>query len=113
TIFSRDWSSDVCSSDLSHRAHLITNADDLGYLMDWEPVNRVSEWKKEKTHIRLNEVEQVVYDIVREGGQISIDNILNQSTIPPNKLPIVLLELEMKGLIITTPGKMYRDTIGE
>src|SRR5690606_19418952 len=97
----------------SHRAHLITNADDLGYLMDWEPVKRVSEGKKEKTHIRLNEVEQVVYDIVREGGQISIDNILNQSTIPPNKLPIVLLELEMKGLIITTPGKMYRATIGE
>ncbi|WP_118193121.1 DNA-processing protein DprA [Albibacterium indicum] len=95
----------------SHRAHLITSAEDLGYLMDWQPVNRAEKEEEKVAHIRLSDVEQTVYNIVKEGGMISIDGILNQSKVQPNKLPIVLLELEMKGLIIITPGKMYRVTI--
>lgn len=95
----------------SHRAHLITSADDLGYVMDWQPCENNVKSNEKPVEFRLTEAEQTVYGIVKEGGQVSIDGILNRSNIPASKLPIILLELEMKGLIITTPGKMYRITI--
>lgn len=96
----------------SHRAHLITGAEDLGYVMDWLPEKRVDDTVQNTLSVRLSGAEKIVYEIVKAGGQVSIENILNQSNIQAGKLPIVLLELEMKGLIITTPGKMYRTTLG-
>lgn len=95
----------------SHRAHLISGAEDLGYVMDWQPVKQKDTSVDEAVKIRLTEAEKAVYDLVKGGEQVSIEEILSQSNIQPNKLPIILLELEMKGMIITTPGKMYRAKI--
>lgn len=92
----------------THRAHLISSADDLAYLMNWD----FSQKKKMETQLSfefdLNPQEKQVYDIVQVDGQISIDTLAHKANLPQSKLAILLLELEMKGALIALPGKMYR-----
>ncbi|QNL47788.1 DNA-protecting protein DprA [Olivibacter sp. SDN3] len=90
----------------THRANLINSAKDLEYLMNWEPVaDRVVE---QSPAVNLDALEQQVYNKVKNNSQIGIDNLLNQTGIPQSKLAISLLSLEMKGLIVALPGKIYR-----
>src|SRR5690606_26884944 len=90
----------------SHRANLITGAKDLAYLMDWQP----QEKPVEAPSVALSGNEKIVYDLLNDREQLGIDEITALSGLQQSKLAIHLLELEMKGLVITMPGKLYRST---
>lgn len=92
----------------SHRAHLITRAEDLGYLMDWQLNSQKSSTAQLQLAVSLNDAEKNIYKLIREKEPISIDEIARLAGEKQSKLAIVLLELEMKGLIMTMPGKIYR-----
>ena len=92
----------------SHRAHLITHAKDVGYVMDWQAEDLKQQNIQMEMDISLNENEKNIYTIILDKEQISIDEIAHLSGILQSKLAIILLELEMKGLIVTMPGKIYR-----
>ena len=92
----------------SHRAHLITSAKDLSYVMDWQPNEHRTQSVQMKLDISLDANEKKVYQLILGKEQISIDEIAHLSGIVQSKLAIILLELEMKGLIVTMPGKIYR-----
>jgi len=92
----------------SHRAHLITGAEDLGYLMDWQLNSQKSNTAQLQLAISLNDTEKAIYKLIQEKEPISIDEIAQLAGEKQSKLAIVLLELEMKGLIMTMPGKIYR-----
>jgi DNA processing protein len=90
----------------SHRAHLITGAKDLAYLMDWQAqVTPVA-----PAPVALAGNEKFLHDLLIGHEQLGIEDIAVLSGIPPGKLAIHLLELEMKGLVITMPGKLFRST---
>lgn len=92
----------------SHRAHLITHAKDIGYVMDWQASDLKPQAIQMEMDITLSNNEKDIYSIILEKEQISIDEIAHLSGILQSKLAIILLELEMKGLIVTMPGKIYR-----
>lgn len=92
----------------SHRAHLITRAEDLGYLMDWQINSQKKSASQLQLAISLTNTEKTIYNFIREKESLSIDEIAQLAGEKQSKLAIILLELEMKGLIITMPGKIYR-----
>lgn len=92
----------------TNRAHLITGAKDLGYLMNWEIEEKPAQPKQLPLHIALDKTEQQVYDTIHATGQIAIDELSRRLQWPQSKLAITLLEMEIKSVIAALPGKVYR-----
>src|SRR5690606_20613036 len=59
----------------SHRAHLITKAEDLGYLMNWQLNGQKSNTLQLQLAVSLNEAEKRIYNLIQEKEAISIDEI--------------------------------------
>lgn len=92
----------------TNRAHLISSAKDLAYLMNWRWDESPTQNKQLSLDFVLTAIEKAVYDIIKEDGPIGIDALTYKANVPQSKLAIILLELEMKGGIIALPGKVYR-----
>ncbi|MCA5006214.1 DNA-processing protein DprA [Sphingobacterium bovistauri] len=93
----------------TNRAHLIRNADDLSYLMNWNKDDSKNKSKQLKLIPEdMTRDEKKVYDYIHESEQANIDDIALFCDWPQSKLAIVLLEMEMKSLLISLPGKTYK-----
>ncbi len=92
----------------THRAHLITDVKDLQYLMNWEVALSPTVNRQRELPISLDTSQQRVYDVIHASEQLSIDEISRQLQWPQSKLAVTLLELEMNGVVIALPGKVYR-----
>jgi len=92
----------------TNRAGLINNANDLIYYLGWD--DEVKENKKQAQttlHLNLTDNEQKVVDLL-QNGQFAIDELAIALNIQQSKLAIVLLTLEMQGIIVSLPGKVYK-----
>ena len=92
----------------TNRAGLINNAHDLIYYLGWD--DEVKQKKKETQttlHLSLTPNEQKVVGAL-QNGQRSIDELCIQLNIQQSKLSIVILTLEMQGIIVSLPGKIYK-----
>jgi len=92
----------------TNRAGLINNANDLIYYLGWD--DEVKEKKKQaQTTLQLNLTvnEQKVVDAL-QNKPVSIDELSIVLNIQQSKLAIVILTLEMQGIIISLPGKVYK-----
>jgi len=93
----------------TNRAHLIRNAEDLFYLMNWE-----FEHPKPTTHQlslhapSLTKDQQKVFQYIQERDQATVDEIALYCDWPQSKLAMLLLEMEMDNLLVSLPGKLYR-----
>lgn len=88
-----------------NKAHLIESAKDIGYIMRWETKSEnVKENKQQKLFLELNEDEKEIVDLIREKDQVSIDFLHLQLGIKLSELSSKLLQLEMKGVVVTLPG---------
>ena len=92
----------------TNRAHLITGAKDLAYLMNWEIEQPSIQPKQLPLPISLNKMEQQIYDTIHAAGQIAIDDLSRQLQCPQSKLAVTLLEMEINGILTVLPGKVYR-----
>ena len=92
----------------TNRAHLITGAKDLAYLMNWESEPKPQVSKQLRLDLSLDASEQQAFDIILSEGQVAIDELARRLGWPQSKLALTLLEMEMKGAIAALPGKVYR-----
>lgn len=94
----------------TNRAHLIRDAKDLYYLMNWEKEeSRPKEIQLPLFTKKLNKDESKVMDyILSQEQDVHIDQIANHCAWPQSKLAIILLEMELAGHILSLPGKMFR-----
>lgn len=93
----------------TNRAHLIRHADDLSYLMNWDKEQKPTKTPQLKLIPEdMSKDEQKVYTYIKEKEQASIDDLSLHCDWPQSKLAIVLLEMEMKSLLISLPGKTYK-----
>ncbi|SER87417.1 DNA-processing protein DprA [Pedobacter rhizosphaerae] len=92
----------------TNRAALINSAKDLIYYLGWDIIP-VQEKPAIQTAlpIHLSAQEKSVVTALTNGA-LSIDELTYQFKISAGKLPIVLLTLEMQGIIISLPGKVYK-----
>lgn len=93
----------------THRAHLIRHADDLVYLMGWEhPKSQKDAVQLPLLMNNLNNDEERVYRFLQDKEQATVDDIALHLDWPTSKLAMVLLEMEMSGILLSLPGKVYR-----
>ena len=90
----------------TNRANLCESFDDFEYIMNWtsrkEPKMPVLEFKFD-----LTPDEKKVADVLEKYEFLDIDNLRRQSEMTPNELSLILLQLEMKGAIVSLPGKIF------
>jgi len=90
------------------KAHLLTSAAELVYLLGWE----IEEEKQKKTvqkqlFIELDETEQSIYSYLQVNGKQLLDTVALECNLPIFKVSSTLLNMEMKGVIRPLPGKMF------
>lgn len=92
----------------TNRAGLINNPQDLIYYLGWD------EDKPKQKHVvqvqlplDLTKDERVVAEMLRETS-LAVDELAIRTNIAQSKLAIILLTLEMKGVIVALPGKLYK-----
>ncbi|MCZ4244322.1 DNA-processing protein DprA [Pedobacter punctiformis] len=92
----------------TNRAGLINHARDLIYYLGWD--DEISEKKprlQTTLQLDLTPNEQKVVDVLQQ-GQKAIDELAIELDIQQSKLAIVVLTLEMQGIIVSLPGKIYK-----
>ena len=96
-----------------NKAHLITNANDLIQFLNWD-----IEKKEAKTYQNFQKTKVSSFDIsaeeieilqlIIEKKEIHTDMLAFTLDIPNGMLSMLLLNLEMKNIIETLPGKKYK-----
>jgi len=85
----------------------LSNADDLLELMNWGKHENARSVQKQ-LFIELAPDEQKIFDLLKEKDSLHADELMFQTSFTSSQLASVLLQMEMKGLIKTLPGKHYR-----
>tara|TARA_R110002153_G_scaffold120969_1_gene266326 strand:- start:5963 stop:7081 length:1119 start_codon:yes stop_codon:yes gene_type:complete len=89
------------------KAHVMTSAADLIYLLDWDIEQKPSKNIQKQLFIELNETEQGIYTYLQNNGKQLLDAIALECKIPIYKASSTLLNMEMNGVIRPLPGKLF------
>ncbi len=98
----------------TQRAHLLSSAADLIYILNWEITspdsNRDRKDKKviqKQLFVSLTEEEQKIYDYLQNKEPELMDIIALACDFPIFKISSLLLNMELKGVIRPLPGKLF------
>jgi len=89
------------------KAHVLTSAADLIYLLDWEIEQKPNKIIQKQLFIELDDVEQGIYTYLQNNGKQLLDSIALDCKLPIYKASSTLLNMEMKGVIRPLPGKLF------
>lgn len=89
------------------KAHMLTSAADLIYLLDWDLEEPRSKTVQKQLFVDLDEIEQTIYTYLRQNGKQLLDSVALSCNIPIFKASSTLLAMEMKGVIRPLPGKLF------
>lgn len=95
----------------THRAQLLDSPQELIAAMGWELPDEKSGKNKviqQQIFVDLEPDEQPIVDVLRETGQIAIDELMLKVTLPPSRVASALLGLELKGIVRALPGKQFK-----
>ena len=93
----------------NHKANLVTSAKDIIETMNWDLDNiPIKKQAQTQLFVDLNENERLVADFIKSKEKVGIDHINKEIQLPQSIISSILLQLEMKGIIISLPGKMYK-----
>ncbi len=91
----------------TNRAHLISGIKDLEYLLGWINMPK-TEARQISLNLKLSADERKITDFLQLKSQAGIDEIAIETAMQQSKLAITILGLEMQGIVISLPGKMYK-----
>ena len=91
----------------NNKASLITSTDDLLDMMNWKPQVPKKKIQRE-LFIELSPEERVIMEILQLQEQTPIDDIYLKSKLSSSSVASALLSLEMHGVVVAMPGKVYR-----
>jgi DNA processing protein len=91
----------------TNRAALINHAKDLVYYLGWDDLLPEKEGIQVQLPIKLSKDEQKVILLLKDAS-LRIDELAICLNVNQSKLAMVLLNLEMHGILISLPGKVYK-----
>jgi len=94
----------------TNRAQLLCTPDDLSDQLGWKQKTITKQRIQSTIPFGLNEEEKTLIGQLSLQKSCHIDQLSYACKIPVHKLSWLLLELEMRGLITSLPGKMYAVT---
>jgi len=103
----RDSSAGCNNLIKSNRAHLITGAEDLLQIMGWPAKRKSNQGIQQKIFVEMTPEEENLVAILRDRGELDVDNLSFIAKMVQGALSLHLFNLEMKGLIRVLPGKRY------
>lgn len=89
-----------------NKAALVNGAEDVLAWLGWETNTR--EATQGLLFSDLPDEQRVLIDTLRASGEASIDHLAYRSGLPLPRVSALLFELELKSLVRTLPGKIYR-----
>jgi DNA processing protein len=89
-------------------AAMITNGNDLLELMNWQSTQYQSKVIQSKLFEELNADESILIELLKGKDSVHSDELMQHSKFTYSLIASLLLQLELKGLIKTLPGKNYR-----
>ncbi len=89
-------------------AALVETGNDIAYFLGWEATPPSNKDVQKELFPNLNDEEQKLLNIIKEHGELSVDQLSILSDLPVSKTSSLLLNLEFTGLIKILPGNMYR-----
>ena len=92
----------------NNKASLITCADDLLDIMNWKEKEKPFIKKQRELFIELTPDEKIITGILQEKEIVAIDELYLKSGLSSSGAAQALLMLEMQGVVISLPGKLYR-----
>ncbi|WP_300565053.1 DNA-processing protein DprA [Flavobacterium sp.] len=96
----------------TQRAHVLTSAADLVYILNWD-LEMASKSRNDKRSIQkqlfisLEPEEQIIFDFLQKNGKEQMDVIALECDLPIFKLSSLLLNMELKGVARPLPGKLF------
>lgn len=103
-----DVSSEGCNFLIkTNRAALISHPRDLLYYMGWDGLLPEKKVHQAKLALNLSKEEQCVVTALGD-AELSVDQLALLSGFSQSKLALHLLNLEMQGILVTLPGKIYK-----
>lgn len=91
----------------TQRAHMLTSAADLIYMLNWELEEKQQPVVQKKLFVELEGDEKKIYNFLNDNGKELLDTIALKCQIPTFKTASVLLNMELKGVIKPLPGKLF------
>ena len=92
----------------TQRAHLLTSAADILYILNWELESKdENKGIQKQLFVSLDEIEQKIYNYLLQNGKTEIDIIALECDFPVFKISSFLINMELKGVIRPLPGKLF------
>ncbi len=91
----------------NNKALLIESADDLLHIMNWKEAAKKIRSQRE-LFIELTPEEKIITDILNAHENIGIDQLYLKSGLSSSAVANALLMLEMQGVVVSLPGKIFR-----
>ncbi|MEM7484038.1 MAG: DNA-processing protein DprA [Bacteroidota bacterium] len=89
------------------KAHLLTSAAELVYLLGWELEKQQQPALQKQLFVELDKTEDAVYNYLQEKGKQLLDTIALECKLPIHKASSILFNMEMKGVVRALPGKLF------
>ncbi|MCB7481852.1 DNA-processing protein DprA [Christiangramia sediminis] len=90
----------------AQRAHVLTSAADLAYILNWE-IEKEQKIVQKQLFVELEEDEQKLYEFLQIQGKTELDIVALNCNFPTFKTASLLLNMELKGAIRPLPGKLF------
>lgn len=91
----------------NNQAHLVTGAEDVLKLMGWLPKASAKPAAQPVLFQELLPEERLLVDVLRTKDKVDIDTLCAESKVPAHQAAGLLLNLELNGMVLALPGKMY------
>ncbi len=89
-----------------HKAALIQNASDIGYIMNWEKPE-MGKTNQRELFVELDESEQLILSLFKNQEGLDIDYLSYKTQMRNSEIASLVLNLEFKGVLKSLPGKRY------
>ena len=89
------------------RAHLLTSAEDLVNVLDWDEKEQDKSEQMVKLFEDLDELEGKIVQCFTQNEPLEMDTLMNHSGLSSSELSVQLFNLEMKNVVKSLPGKRY------
>jgi len=101
------WSQGCNQLIKSQKAHMITSAADLIYILGWDLPDPEAKPVQKELFITLDPDEQTVYSYLSDKGKSHLDDISLSCGFSISRTAAILFSLEMKKSIRPLPGKLF------
>jgi DNA processing protein len=90
-----------------NKAVLVTCAEDITTALGWQQTKKASVLQRQ-LFAELNGDEAIIANLLQQQTSIHIDELYFTSGLSSSSMAAALLMLEMKGMVISLPGKLYK-----